>query len=49
MDSTVGGLDELAEKIRQYKLKQILGVDDFSILIWKHPQKHGHERPAISF
>ena len=39
MDSTVGGLDELAEKIRQYKLKQILGVDDFSILIWKHPQK----------
>lgn len=39
MDSTVGGLNELAEKIRQYKLKQILGVDDFSILIWKHPQK----------
>lgn len=39
MDSTVHGLNELEKKIQHFKLKQLLGVDDFSILIWKHPQQ----------
>lgn len=39
MDSTVGGLDEREKQILHFKLRQLLGIDDFSILIWKHPQQ----------
>lgn len=39
MRGTTGGADKLAESIRHDKLTQILGTHDFSILIWKHPQK----------
>ena len=42
MEGSIGGLDELAEKVKQYKLKQMIGADDCSILIWR---KLPHERP----
>lgn len=38
-------MDELAQKLRKYRLRKIIGVEkdsDFSILIWRKPHK---ERP----
>jgi hypothetical protein len=41
----VSNMDELCERVKQYRMRQILQVEsngDFSVLIWKKPQE---ERP----
>ena len=42
MEDKISGMEELEEKIKWYKIKQILGTGDFSILLWRNPKE---ERP----